>query len=165
MEVISVNEMSETCRELSPNQPYKYCKELTSFETSLDIAIAAGMFEQSITVQNQHGAYPIVAALGDEQLYYLNERIRACGGYANVFVLDHDRISVIHSVKMDGVPPEADDFTDLRNGESSVGMFLAYLKRHPEGVCIPAKLETGMETRMSVGNQTVERNRMPELQI
>lgn len=165
MEVISVNETSQTCRELSPNQPYKYCKELSSFETNLDIAIAAGMFDQSITVQDRHGAYPIVAALADEQLYYLNERIRACGGYANVFVLDHDKISVIHSVKTDGVPSEADDFTELRTGESSVGMFMAYLKSHPEGVCIPARLEMGVETRMSIGNQTVERDRMPELQI
>lgn len=165
MEVISVNEISQTCHELSPNQPYKYCKELTSFEINLDIAIAAGMFDQSITVQNQHGAYPIVAALADEQLYYLNERIRACGGYANVFVLDHDKISVIHSMKTDSVPSDAEDFTELRNGGSSVGMFLAYLKRHPEGVCIPAKLEMGVDARMSIGNQTVERNRMPELQI
>lgn len=82
-----------------------------------------------------------------------------------MFVREGDRISVIHSVRVDEAPEEADDFTELRSGSSSVGMFIDYLKRHPDGVCIPSKLERGVETRMSIGEQTVDRSRMPEMLV
>ena len=150
--------------ERSPKPRYSHYRELASFETSISIAISVGMFEESITVRDPDGNYPIVAALSNEKLSYLTARINACGGYANAFVLYDDVVRVIHSTRYSHVPDGSEDFTDLRSGESTIGMFIDYLDHHPDGVCIPARLPEISETLVRMGSQTVATSKIPVLQ-
>lgn len=143
--------MSQTSRV----RPYKHYRELTDFESELDLEIADGKFDDLITVHDPNGNYPIVIALAKEELYYLNERVSSCGGYANIFVGDGDRIHVLHAQKTDKVPSKAEDFTDLKTGASTVGAFMAYLRQRSNGVCIPSSLEKGSENHLSTGGDTV----------
>ena len=141
--------------QISRVRPYKHYRELTEFESELDFEIADGKFDDLITVHDSNGNYPIVVALAKEELYYLNERVSSCGGYANIFVNDEGRVRVLHAQKTDKVPSGAEDFTDLKTGASTVGAFIDYLKQRPNGVCIPSSLEKGSENHLSANGDTV----------
>lgn len=141
--------------QMSRVQPYKHYRELTKFESELDFEIADGKFDDLITVHDPNGNYHIVAALAKEELYYLNERVSSCGGYADIFVSDGARVHVLHAQKANKAPSQAEDFTELRTGASTVGTFIDYLKRRPNGVCIPSSLERGSGDNLSVNSDTV----------
>ena len=160
-----MNATSSTQLVQQPTQSYPHYKELNSFELSLEIALSAGMFDESITVCDSSGNYPIVAALAKEQMYYLTERVKACGGYANIFVLDVDLVTVLHSTRTEMITEGAEDFTDLQNGGSTIGAFIDYLRLRPNGVCIPSTLRKGEESRLSIGKQTFDTKKMPNVQM
>lgn len=122
-----------------------------------------GMFDRSITVRDTHGDYPIVMVLAKEPLYYLTERVKACDGFANVFVLDDDRVLVIHVFRTTQVSPDCEDFTDLDNGDSTIGAFIEYLRLRPNGVCIRSTLHRGEESRLRMGAQSVMVEEMPSM--
>lgn len=132
--------------------PYEHYGELASFGLSLDLAIADGMFDGSLTVRDGHGAHPVVAALAEERLHYLYERLDACGGRANVFVRDHARVRVIHAVGA-GEAPQAGP----GNGPATVGSLVARLETRPEGI----RISDG--TALLLGGQTVAWDRMPDV--
>ncbi len=135
--------------------PYEHYGELASFGLSLDLAIADGMFDKSLTVRDGHGAHPVVAALAEERLHYFYERFGACGGRANVFVRDHARVRVIHAVGVDEAPQAGP--ADPWNGPATVGALVARLETRPEGV----RISDG--TALLLGGQTVAWDRMPDV--
>ena len=73
----------------------------------------------------------------------LTERIQAIGGYANVFVKDGGDVrfvSVIEEVCAIAVPDDRMVGDEAPGATSTIGMLLAYVERHPNGVTISAAL-------------------------
>ena len=87
--------------------------------------------------------YRIVVAFADEPVSALTERIRAIGGYANVFVRDRRGVhfvSVIEEVCAIADPDDRMVGDEAPGATSTIGMLLAYVERHPNGVTISATL-------------------------
>lgn len=66
---------------------------LLEFDRTVNEKIAAGDFDDLMTVVDDEGSFPVVTMLSDEPLSMLEERCRAIGGRANVFISDGDSIS------------------------------------------------------------------------
>lgn len=111
--------------------------ELADFRHAINQGIAHG--EVSLPVVGEDGIPRIVLALEDEPLFSLLGRLRAAGGNANLFVRGEGRtrrVSVIDMVS--AIPAPDDDMTgdEAPDSMASVGMFLDYLERRPNGVVL-----------------------------
>lgn len=100
-----------------------------------------GMQTIDLPVNGPTGVPRIVVALGEEPVLVLFQRVAAAGGYANVFIRDEDRIFLL------AVMPESDALFSAKAEDmtteppslfASVSMFLAYLRRCPNGILVPA---------------------------
>lgn len=109
------------------------------------------MLDEYLKVSADNGEYPVVTALESENLYFLNQRVTAVGGVANIFVDRGDRVSVLYAEDSNGKPSGAVDLSSgWENGDSTVGLFLDYLAMNPDGVIIPQRLEKGPITMMNM---------------
>ena len=110
--------------------------KLIAFRDRINQAIAHGQFD--LPVVGEDGIPMVVVALEDEPLFDLLGRLRAVGGNANLFVGGQGRVrrvSVADQISADAVP---DDMTGQEGPGpmASVGMFLDYLERRPNGVVL-----------------------------
>lgn len=113
--------------------------ELIEFRDAINQAIARG--EVVLPVVGEDGIPMVIVALEDEPLFELLGRLRAVGGNANLFVRGKARtrrVSVIDHIS--AIPVADDDMTGDERPDpmASVGMFLDYLERRPNGVVLQA---------------------------
>ncbi|MBV0917954.1 hypothetical protein [Mycobacteroides chelonae] len=107
----------------------------------IDWNLACGaLADADLLVTSDDGGFPVVVALEEEPLSILLGRLRAVGGYANLFVEGVNgavrRVSAIGEVSS---LRHADDRlvdTDRPGPGATVGMFLDYLDRCPNGVVL-----------------------------
>lgn len=102
---------------------------------------AVGMSGIDLPVVNDQGQRQIVVALEDEPFNLLTERLKAAGGYANVFILTPKGTVNVTVIKQEcSLMPRSCEHISMPIGtDSSVGMFLEYLEHHPEGVAVTMK--------------------------
>lgn len=110
--------------------------ELIEFRDTINQAIAHGQFD--LPVVGEDGIPMVVVALEDEPLFDLLGRLRAVGGNVNLFVRGQGRVrrvSVADQISADTIP---DDMTGQEGPGpmASVGLFLDYLERRPNGVVL-----------------------------
>lgn len=114
--------------------------QLDEFRKALNRSIACG--DLRLPVVDNNGSMQVVAALDVEPLSTLLGRLRAVGGFANLFVKSEHfvrQVSVIDSTCAVAIPD--DDLTsegDRPGPGATVGMFLDYVEQHPNGVAISA---------------------------
>jgi hypothetical protein len=123
-----------------------FTKELDDFRREINLELAIGdIANADLSVVNDEGDAPVVVALAEERLSVLLARVRAAGGYANVFVRLAKGHSTIAFIDVAGAldPAAAEDFASAEgrpSGRANVGLFLEYLATRPQGVRIPARL-------------------------
>ena len=80
----------------------------------------------------------MVVALAEEPLSILLGRLRAVGGYANLFVMGAQGVRLVSVIKDDCAIGDPDDELTPRaerpGATTTVGMFLDYLDHRPTGV-------------------------------
>lgn len=139
--------------------------ELANFNIEVNANIAAGNVDGVLTVTNENGEYPIVAALGCEPLSLLVERISALGGNANVFVKGKDGISFIIAERYTGKghPVDLSDTDEWGSGMSDIDMFLDYLRLQCDGVIMPNRLPGDTELSLNLSSTSVQLEQTPAL--
>ncbi|MDK8731354.1 hypothetical protein [Bifidobacterium breve] len=157
--------MNEQSPELQ-KVPYKHYDELNLFETRIDISMSMGLLDDVLTVRDEQGNCPIVVALGEEKLYFLVERVKAIGGCANILIKMGDQVTMIASEHFNGGTSDAEDLSDIsewENGDTTIAMFVTYLRTKPNGVIMPRSLPKGPETKMLLGEKPVSMESIPAL--
>jgi hypothetical protein len=93
-----------------------------------------------LPVTGDDGGRPVVVALEDEQLAILLGRLRAVGGYANLFVRGAGGVRTLSVIDRTCLIPEPDDDltapAERPGANATVGMFLDYLDQRPGGVVL-----------------------------
>jgi hypothetical protein len=119
-------------------------RKLVQFRREVDVNRESGaLVDFEFPVTGDDGSFPIVVAFADEPVSALTERIQAIGGYANVFVKDGRSVhfvSVIEEVCAIADPDDRMVGDEAPGATSTIGMLLAYVARHPNGVAISATL-------------------------
>lgn len=117
-------------------------RQLEQFRDEVDVNLERGaLMDFELPVTGDDASLPIVVAFADEPLLALTARIQAAGGYANVFVKDGrvvHFVSVIEEACAIGDPGDRMVGDQAPGATSTVGMFLAYVAQHPNGVTISA---------------------------
>lgn len=75
-----------------PDGQRSFIDRLLEFDRTVNEKIADGDFDGLMTVVDDEGSFPVVTMLSDEPLSMLEERCRAIGGKANVFISDDGKI-------------------------------------------------------------------------
>ncbi|ORA19381.1 hypothetical protein [Mycobacterium angelicum] len=96
-----------------------------------------------LPVTSDDGGFPVVVALEDERYSVLLGRLRAVGGFANLFVKGVDgRVRTASVIGERCAIPKPDDKMlgpdDSPGADATVGMFFDYLELHPNGVTVSA---------------------------
>lgn len=119
-------------------------RQLEQFRREVGLSLERGAFKDfQLPVTGNDGSFPIVVVFADEPVSTLTTRIQEAGGYANVFVKDRQRVyfvSVIEEACAVGDPGDRMVGPEAPGATSTVGMLLAYVQRHPNGVTISAAL-------------------------
>ncbi|QPK80830.1 hypothetical protein G7Y41_07150 [Schaalia sp. ZJ405] len=93
---------------------------------------------ENLPVVNDIGRQFVVTALGDEPMKDLFDRVKVAGGYANVFILTHGKAVLLPFARQEGTFACGSE-TELSmpcDADSTVDMFLDYLRQHPEGTLL-----------------------------
>ncbi|QPK81230.1 hypothetical protein G7Y41_09405 [Schaalia sp. ZJ405] len=93
---------------------------------------------RNFPVVNDLGRQFVVTALGEEPMKVLFDRVKAAGGYANVFVLTRGKTVLLPFTRQEGAFSRGGE-TELSmpyDADSTVDMFLDYLDQHPEGTLL-----------------------------
>jgi hypothetical protein len=117
-------------------------QQLDDFRREVNWNLACGaLADFELPVTGVDGTFPVVVALEDEPLSIVLGRLRAVGGFANLFVHGDDgRVRLVSVIDQRSAIGEPDD--DMSpEGErpgvtATVGMFLDYFTRHPHGVVL-----------------------------
>lgn len=100
------------------------------------ILARVGAGQLPLRATNDRGERFVVTALGEEPASSLFKRIRAAGGYANVYALVDGRVwgfgFVQEACALGDSPAEGLDMSF--DAESTVSMLVEHLRLHPEGV-------------------------------
>lgn len=119
-------------------------RQLEQFRHEVDVNLESGALgDFRLPVTGDDGSAPIVVAFADEPVSALTERIQAAGGYANVFVKDERAVRFVSVIEEACAIAEPDDRmvgAEAPGATSTIGMLLAYVERHPNGVTISAAL-------------------------
>lgn len=75
-----------------PDGQKSFYNRLLEFDRIVNEKIADGDFDDLMTVVDDEGSFPVVTMLSDEPLSMLEERCRAIGGKANVFISDDGKV-------------------------------------------------------------------------
>lgn len=114
-------------------------KVLDAFRAEVDWNLACGaLADHELPVTSDDGDQVVIVALAEEPLSILLGRLRAVGGYANLFVKSHSGVRMISVIKDDcAIGDPDDDMTppaERPGATATVGMFLDYLDHCPKGV-------------------------------
>lgn len=115
---------------------------LDVFRREVDWNLACGgLAGMELPVTSDDGGFPVVVAMENERLSIVLGRLRAVGGFANLFVQGDGRVRMASVIGESCAIPTPDD--KLIGGErpgadATVGTFLDYVERHPNGVVISA---------------------------
>lgn len=117
--------------------------QLDEFRSEVNFSLAIGAladFELPVTAND--GGCPVVVAMEDEAFSTVLGRLRAVGGYANLFVRCEEQDRLVSVIEDGSALMEAsDDMSGEGEGPSpdaTVGMFLEWVERCPHGVKISA---------------------------
>lgn len=117
-------------------------EQLDAFRRAVNLSLACGdLMDVDLPVTSDDGGRPVIVALEDERLSTLLGRIRSVGGFANLFVRGADqvrRVSVIGDTCAIAVPDDVMTGEDAPGPDATVGMFIDYVERRPNGVTISA---------------------------
>lgn len=97
-----------------------------------------GRNPKALPAVNDLGRQFIVTALGEEPVSALFARVRAAGGYANVFISTRGSVVLLPFIRKEGAfeTGEEADLSMPVNADSTVDMFLDYCEVHPEGIVL-----------------------------
>lgn len=114
-------------------------KALDAFRVEVDWNLACGaLADHELPVTSDDGDHLVVVALAEEPLSMLLGRLRAVGGYANLFVKGPRGVRMVSVIKDDYAIGDPDDDmtrpTERPGANATVGMFLDYLDLCPNGV-------------------------------
>jgi hypothetical protein len=117
---------------------------LDAFRREVDWNLACGaLADVDLPVTGDDGGCPVVVATEDERLSIVLGRLRAVGGFANLFVQGpHGRVRIASVIGESCAIPTPDDKLtgdDSPGADATVGMFLDYVERHPHGVLVSAE--------------------------
>lgn len=118
-------------------------RELEQFRRDVGVYLDRAALTDELPVTGDDGSFPIVVAFADEPVSTLFSRIQAAGDYANVFVKDGrdvHSISFVLEACAIGDPDERMVGDEAPSGNSTVGLLLAYVARHPNGVTVSVAL-------------------------
>lgn len=112
---------------------------LDAFRVEVDWNLACGVLaDHELRVTSDGGDHVVVVALAEEPLSILLGRLRAVGGYANLFVKGAHGVRMVSVIKDDcAIGDPDDDLTppaERPGATATVGMFLDYLDHRPNGV-------------------------------
>lgn len=94
-----------------------------------------------LPVTSDDGGFPVVVAMEDERFSVGLGRLRAVGGFANLFVKGADRVRMVSVIGESCAIPTPDDKmigADTPGAAATMGMFLDYLEHQPNGVAVSA---------------------------
>jgi hypothetical protein len=115
---------------------------LDAFRREVDWHLGCGaLADFDLPVTGDDGGFPVVVALEDERLSIVLGRLRAVGGFANLFVKGNRRVrmaSVIDTACAIGTPDDVFTGDDIPWATVTVGFFLDYVERNPNGIAISA---------------------------
>jgi hypothetical protein len=109
-------------------------------EVNRNLAFGA-LADVELPVTSDDGGCPVVVALEEERLSVVLGRLRAVGGFANLFVRGQGRVrmaSVIGESCAIAVPDDEMIGDESPGPDATVGMFLDYVARRPNGVMLSA---------------------------
>ncbi|MEV6337200.1 hypothetical protein AB0M12_21075 [Nocardia vinacea] len=119
--------------------------QLDAFRREINVNLAVGaLADFDLPVTSDDGGFPVVVALEGEPLSILLGRLRAVGGYANLFVSNAvDRVRFVAVVDASSAVNDkvADDMTAPEEApgiDATVGMFVDFLEQCPHGVKLSA---------------------------
>lgn len=120
-------------------------QQLDDFRREVNLNLAYGtLADIDLPVTGDDGGCPVVAALEGERLSVVLGRLRAIGGFANLFVRRDDggvRMASVIRESCAIADPDDDMTGDERpDADATVGMFLDYVARKPCGVVLSAAL-------------------------
>jgi hypothetical protein len=115
--------------------------QLDAFRREVNINLAIGaLADYELPVTSDDGGCPVVVALEDEALSTVLGRLRAVGGYANLFVRGPSGVRMASVIKeASALIGASDDMTpdgERPDPQATVGMFLDWVERCPHGVKI-----------------------------
>ncbi|CAN5260591.1 hypothetical protein BH11ACT6_BH11ACT6_20700 [soil metagenome] len=119
---------------------------LDAFRREVNWQLACGaLADVDLAVTSDAGEFPVIVALGEERWSTVLGRIRAVGGFANLFVEGEGKVwaaSVIGTACAIGEPEPQDILTgdEAPGADATVGMFLDYVVRRPQGVQVSAAM-------------------------
>jgi hypothetical protein len=115
---------------------------LDAFRREVNWNLACGVLADfDLPVTGDDGGFPVVVALEDERLSVVLGRLRAVGGFANLFVKGDGKVrmaSVIRAACAIGTPDDVLTGDDSPGATATVGIFLDYVERNPNGVTVSA---------------------------
>ncbi|MFN8054302.1 hypothetical protein [Gordonia sp. (in: high G+C Gram-positive bacteria)] len=120
--------------------------QLDQLRHEVNLNLAFGAVSDIDLVTNDEGHCPVVVALDSEPLSAILGRLRAVGGYGTVFSRGKAgvrAVSMLHD--QCAIPQPADSL--IPGPDAEFGMFLDYVARHDDGVCIPAAFDHPAKAR------------------
>ncbi len=115
---------------------------LDAFRREVDWNLACGALAGvELPVTSDDGGFPVVVAMEDERFRVVLGRLRAVGGFANLFVKGDRRVRTASVIgESCAIPPPDDKMVgaDAPDADATVGMFLDYLEHQPNGVAVSA---------------------------
>jgi hypothetical protein len=98
------------------------------------------LVDVELPVVGDDGGCPVVVALEEESLSTLLGRLRAVGGFANLFVGSDIRVRMLTVIDANCAILEPDDdmtpSAERPGATATVGMFVDYVERRPNGVVL-----------------------------
>lgn len=115
---------------------------LDRFRREVDWNLAVGaLADVDLPVTDDEGASPVVVAFDDERYSVLLGRVRAVGGYANVFAKGQGGVRAVAFIRNECALGSSDEQmigAEAPDANATVGMFLDYVELHPNGVAVSA---------------------------
>jgi hypothetical protein len=115
---------------------------LDTFRSQVNWHLACGVLaDVELPVTGDDGGFPVVVALDDERWSTVLGRLRAVGGFANLFVSTDGFVRTASVMDESCAIADADDYLigDAGPGaDATVGMFLDYVASQPNGVIVSA---------------------------
>ncbi|MEB3048412.1 hypothetical protein KV112_01460 [Mycolicibacter sp. MYC123] len=118
-------------------------EQLDDFRREVNWNLAMGpLADVDLPVTSDEGGCPVVVALAGERLAVVFGRVRAAGGFVNLFVREDDggvrMASIIGDNCAVSEPGDAMTGPDVPAATATIGMFLDYVALHPQGIVVSA---------------------------